>query len=163
MGKVMDKPIILRKRYIPSETIDISGDEVLFRDDDLLITKWKPIKPRDDLYGGISYTFLREGYKISKFFDKDSNFLFWYCDIIEVDYEIKLDKYILTDLLVDIKVFPNGSYKILDMDELSEALGNGLISQKQVSIALKSLDKLLNMIYDDSFPPEACRTKASLR
>jgi len=39
----MKKPIILRKRYIPDEVIDISGDELVFRSEDLLITKWNPI------------------------------------------------------------------------------------------------------------------------
>jgi len=40
----MKKPIILRKRYIPDEVIDISGDELVFRSEDLLITKWNPIR-----------------------------------------------------------------------------------------------------------------------
>jgi uncharacterized protein len=158
----MNKPVILRKRYIPFETIDISGDELLFRDEDLLITKWKPIKPREDLSGGISFTFLKEGYKISKFFDKASNFLFWYCDIIEVNYEMDFNKLTLTDLLVDIKVFPDGHYRILDIDELSEALEKGLVSSGQVSKALHCLSKLLNIIYDEAFPPEVCRNKTFL-
>lgn len=153
----MIKPVIFRKRYIPFETVDISGDEILFRDDDLLITKWKPIKPREDFNGGISFTFLKEGFKISKFFDKDSNFLFWYCDIIEVDYEIDSDKYTLIDLLVDLKIFPNGDYRILDLDELSESLEKGLISQKQLCSALNRLNKLINLIYDGVFPPEVCK------
>jgi len=63
----MKKPIILRKRYIPDEVIDISGDELVFRSEDLLITKWNPIRKRPDISGGISFTFLKEGYKASKF------------------------------------------------------------------------------------------------
>ena len=156
----MNNPRIFRKRYIPFETIDISGDEVLFLDDNLLITRWRAIKPRADLYGGISFTFLKEGYKISKFYDKDSVFLYWYCDIIEVDFEKDLNKYTFTDLLVDVKVFPKGNYRILDIDELAEALEVGLISEKQVSMALIRMNKLLNMIYEDSFPPEVCISKA---
>jgi uncharacterized protein len=152
----MDKPIIMRQRYIPFETIDISGDEILFRDDELLITKWKAIKPRSDLFGGISFTFLKEGYKISKFFDKDENFLFWYCDIIEVKYEAEYEKYTLIDLLVDVKIFPHGEYRVLDVDELAEALEKNLVSKVQVNMALNRLDKLLQMIYNNMFPPEVC-------
>lgn len=155
----MKKPIILRKRYIPYETIDISGDEVLFRDESFLITKWKPIKPRNDICGGISFTFLQEGYKISKFFDKDASFLFWYCDIIQVEYD-DADKFLLIDLLVDLKVFPNGDNRILDLDELSLALEKNLITKEQGCLALNRLDKLLNMVYSDTFPPQICLEKA---
>jgi len=53
----MKKPIILRKRYIPDEVIDISGDELVFRSEDLLITKWNPIRKRPDISGGIRLPF----------------------------------------------------------------------------------------------------------
>ena len=53
----MKKPIILRKRYVPSEIIDITGDELLLRNENLLVTKWKPIKKRQDISGGMSFTF----------------------------------------------------------------------------------------------------------
>ena len=44
----MKKPTVLRKRYIPFETVDISGDELISRSDELLVTRWKPIKIRSD-------------------------------------------------------------------------------------------------------------------
>lgn len=159
-GKVMNKVIILRKRYIPLETIDISEDEILFRDEELLVTKWKPIKPRNDLSAGVSFTFLKQGYKISKFYDKDSKFLYWYCDIIEVEYKAENEEYTLIDLLVDVKVFPDGAYHILDIDELVIANEKGLVSQTQVNKALTGLEKLLAMIYTDTFPPEVCKKEA---
>ena len=40
---------LFRKRFIPDEIIDISKDEVIYRDDDLIITKWLPIHPRGDI------------------------------------------------------------------------------------------------------------------
>ena len=60
----MKEPKFYRIRYVPDETIDISGDELVYIDDRLWITKWVPIKPRKDFYKGISYTFFKEGYKI---------------------------------------------------------------------------------------------------
>ena len=42
----MKKPIVLRKRFIPFEVVDISHDELLFRNESLLVTKWTAIKPR---------------------------------------------------------------------------------------------------------------------
>ena len=40
---------IYRKRYIPNEIVDISSDEVLKCDEDMLVTKWLPIKKRPDI------------------------------------------------------------------------------------------------------------------
>lgn len=152
----MTKPVLLRRRYIPYEVVDISGDEMLFRNEELLVTKWTSIRPRSDFFGGISFTFLKMGYKLGRFYDMDGNFLYWYCDIIDVEYDRASDTYTLNDLLVDIKVFPDGSVKVLDTDELAQALEKGLVSPEQTAKALRTLDGLLKMIYGGSFPPEIC-------
>lgn len=152
----MKKPVILRRRYIPSEVVDISGDELLFRSDILLVTRWSAIKPRADIQGGISFTFLDRGYKLGRFYDRDGRFLYWYCDIIEVEYEQASDTYTINDLLVDIKIFPDGRVILLDADELGQALEEGLIGNGQAVRALKVLDGLLKQIYGGSFPPKDC-------
>lgn len=147
---------ILRKRYIPFETIDISGDEVLFRSEDLLITRWKAIKPRNDISGGISWAFLKNGYKISKFYNKAGEFGYWYCDIIDAEYDLESDKYTLIDLLVDIRIMPDGKVEILDADELADALEQGLVTREQTCRSLRNLNSLLDMIYSGNFPPAIC-------
>lgn len=145
---------IYRKRYIPNEIIDISGDKVESVNENLLITSWLPIHPRNDVAFGMSYTYLKKGWKISKFYDKDKNFLYWYCDII--DAQIKDEEYILVDLLVDIKVYPDGKYEILDEEELDEALNEGLITKEQKEEALNKLNALLETIKKGEFPPREC-------
>ena len=145
---------IYRKRYIPNEIIDISGDKVESVNENLLITSWLPIHPRNDVAFGMSYTYLKKGWKISKFYDKDKNFLYWYCDII--DAQIKDEEYILVDLLVDIKVYPDGRYEILDEEELDEALNEGLITKEQKEEALNKLNALLEIIKKGEFPPREC-------
>lgn len=145
---------IYRKRYIPNEIIDISGDKVESVSEDLLVTSWLPIHPRNDVAFGMSYTYLKKGWKISKFYDKDKNFLYWYCDII--DAQIKDEEYILVDLLVDIKVYPDGRYEILDEEELDEALNQGLITKEQKDEALNKLNALLETIKKGEFPPREC-------
>ena len=153
----MKKPTILRKRFIPYETVDISGDELLYRDNSLLITRWDSIRPRDDFNSGVSYTFLDEGYKVGRFYSAQGTFLYWYCDIIDVEYDKNNDKYLLTDLLVDIKLMPDGALRVLDTDELAQALEQGLITVEQVCSALKKLNKVLKLIYDGQFPPDICQ------
>lgn len=153
----MRKPILLRKRFIPFEVVDISSDDLLFRSDNILITRWKAIKERTDLYGGISYTFLKDGMKLAKFFGPKGDFLYWYCDIIDILYDEEKDTYTFEDLLLDVKIMPNGEVRVLDADELAEALETGLVSSEQVGRALRILDRVLKMIYDKKFPPEECK------
>ncbi len=152
----MKKPIILRTRYIPFETVDISSDELLYRDEEILITRWNAIKPRTDISGGISYTFLKEGIKISRFYDANKEFAYWYCDIIDVEYDRTSDKYTLIDLLLDVKLMPDGTMKVLDADELAIALEQDLITQEQACRSLKKMDKILQMVYSNNFPPQLC-------
>lgn len=153
----MKKPVIFRRRYIPYEVVDISSDELLFRSDELIITKWVPIKPRPDIFGGISFAFLDRGYKLGQFYDKDGRFVYWYCDIIEVEYDCKSDTYTLNDLLLDIKVFPDGRVILLDADELAQAMKDGLVSKEQACTSLETLDRLLKQIYSGDFPPRECQ------
>lgn len=153
----MSKPTILRQRFIPFETIDISGDEVLFRDEELLVTRWKAIRPRNDISGGISWAFLKEGLKISRFYNNLNQFAYWYCDIIDAEYDCALDKYTLVDLLADVKIYPDGKMEILDLDELAEAMEENLVTKERACSSLKKLDKLLQMVYSGNFPPEACK------
>lgn len=152
----MKKPVVLRRRYIPYEVVDISSDELLLRRDNLLVTKWTTIKPRPDFCGGISFTFLDRGYKLGRFFDRDGHFLYWYCDIIEVSYDRDSDTYTINDLLLDIKIFPDGRVIILDAEELAQALEEGLITKEQAGKALRIFDSLLKLIYSGDFPPEEC-------
>lgn len=152
----MNKPSILRTRFIPFETVDISSDELLYIDEDILITRWKAIKPRADISGGISYTFLKDGIKISRFYDANKIFAYWYCDIIDVEYDTAINQYTLIDLLLDVKLMPDGTMKVLDADELAVALEQGLITQEQACRSLKKMDGILQSVYNNAFPPAVC-------
>ena len=153
---VHQRPRILRKRYIPNEVIDISSDEVLYLDEKLMITKWNVIHPREDISGGISFTFLEQGYKISKFNDKNGKFAYWYCDIIDIEVDKFSNTYTIIDLLVDVKIMPDGKVMVLDLEEIAEALEKSIISHAQACDALRKLSKLLELIYSEHFPPQIC-------
>ena len=76
--------------------------------------------------------------------------------MIDVYYDRELDQYTLNDLLLDIKLMPDGTIIILDADELAEAHEKGLITQEQACSSLRKVDKILKMVYDKSFPPQVC-------
>lgn len=147
-------PKIYRKRFIPDEIVDISGDEILFIDEDVIITRWKPIHDRNDFTGGISFAFLSEGYKIGYFYRDDGEFIYWYVDIIEIDFDENNNAYTFIDLLADVKVFPDGSYQILDLDELEQSLKKGYINNRQYELSQENLKKITDMIETGTFPPK---------
>lgn len=142
---------IYRKRYIPNEIVDISGDEVIYIDEEKLITSWTPIKPRGDIGKGMSCVYFNEGWKISKFYNLDGSFKFWYCDIIDYEYDKSEDTYIIKDLLVDVIVHEDGTYEILDEEELDQALQEGLITEEIKAEAIFKLNKLLEKIKSQKF------------
>ena len=147
----MAGPILYRKRLIPEECILLKDDVVLYRDEDVIVTAWHSLKPRKDLHHGYSCYYLKEGFKVSKFYQEDGSLLYWYCDIVDYTYEETTDTYITTDLLADVLIYPDGFVKVVDIDELVTALEQNLISESLLKKSLLRLNHLLTLIYDGSF------------
>lgn len=147
----MKQPVLYRKRLIPDECILLDHDEILHTEENLIITKWKTIRPKKELSHGLSAFFLDKGIKVSKFFDHDDRLICWYCDIITHTYDAASNTYVMIDLLADVLVYPDGTVKVADLDELADAAEQKLISQEQLLIALRQLDWLLQTIYSGRF------------
>ena len=147
----MPTPILYRKRIIPDECVLLKDDKILHRDEQIIVTGWNSLKPRKDLHHGYSCYFLKEGYKVSKFYREDNSLLYWYCDIVEYDYHPDTDTYIVTDLLADVIIYPDGFVKVVDIDELVTALNEKLISEDTLKKSLLNLNSLLEIIYSGTF------------
>lgn len=147
----MEKPAIFRKRLIPEECILLKDDVLLYRDTELLITSWNTLKPKKDLDHGISCYFLKQGYKISKFYNHEGSLISWYCDIIDYSYDPDSDTYVVTDLLADVILYPDGFVKVVDLDELAEAFEKRLLSDELLKKALRQTNQLLTLIYSGGF------------
>ena len=143
----MEKPLLYRKRYIPLEIKSLNDDEILLVTDDVIVTKWNTFKPKKEFSKGVSYTFLNEGYKISKFMKDNGVTVYYYCDIINSEYQKEKNTWIFTDLLVDVKIYPSGFVEVVDVGEVAEALDSGLINEETVKELLVKLDKLLEIVY----------------
>lgn len=148
----MENPILYRKRLIPDECILLKNDIIHYCDDNVIVTEWKALKPRKDLHHGYSCYFLKEGYKISKFYREDNSLLYWYCDIVDYEYIETSNTLIATDLLVDVILYPDGFIKIVDMDEIVEALDRNLTDITLTKKALLRLHNLLEIMYCGDFP-----------
>ena len=142
---------LYRKRLIPDECILLKDDIIIYIDENILITKWNTLKPRSDFHHGYSCYFFKEGYKISQFFKEDNSLLYWYCDIITCEYKASEKSVIVTDLLADVIVYPDGFVKVVDMDELVRGLDSQTLTINQLKQSLVSLSKLLDIIYSKNF------------
>ncbi|MCR5627914.1 MAG: DUF402 domain-containing protein [Lachnospiraceae bacterium] len=146
----MDKDIHLyRKRLIPDECLPLNSDKIIHSDDEIIVTEWDPIHPRKDIKHGFSCFFLKKNYKVSLFMGPDGKPVYWYCDI--VDLTIENNDYTFRDLLADVVVYPDKTIKVLDLDELGEALIKGLLDKEDVAKALSTVNELLNIIYSGDF------------
>lgn len=150
-GGSMTSPILYRKRIIPDECVLLKDDKILYHDNDMILTCWNTLKPRKDIHHGYSCYFLKEGFKVSKFYREDNSLVYWYCDIVSYEYLEDSDTYIVTDLLADVLVYPDGFVKVVDIDELAQALEQQLIDEAVLKKALRQLHHLLEIIYCGDF------------
>lgn len=144
-------PILYRKRLIPEECVLLKDDVILSCNEDVIVTKWNALKPKKDLHHGYSCYFLKEGYKVSKFYQEDNSLLYWYCDIVDFEYQKEDNRLIVTDLLADVIIYPDGFVKVVDIDEMVICLNEQKISLEQLKHSLTQLDKLLQIIYNGEF------------
>lgn len=148
---LMEKVKLYRKRLIPEECIELKDDEILRLDDNIIVTKWKSLKKRDDFASGLSCYFLQKGIKVSKILKEDGSLYQWYCDIIKTDYDAAEKTYVFTDLLADVVIKPDGKVRVVDLDELAIADEQGLITREELRMSLLQLNDLLGLIYSDEF------------
>ena len=146
--KILNDVKLYRRRFIPNEKI-LLHDQIIHVDNKVIITKWKTFHPKKNFSTGHSCVYIDEGFKVSKLFDDNNNFVSVYCDIINV--KINHNEYIIEDLLVDITINNNSDVRVLDLDELADALDKNLITTDMAKDALRKSNHLLSIIYNGNF------------
>jgi len=81
----------------------------------------------------------------------------YYCDITAPPKLLKDGSVEITDLFLDLWVSPDLRYRVLDQDELEEALKEGWISEQLYARAKKELKKLVALAEMKDFPPRLVR------
>ncbi len=144
---------LFRKRLIPDECVKLKDDIILYKDQTRIVTKWETLHAKLAFSHGMSLYCIEEGFKISRFFKEGKSQCYIYCDIIDTDYNENDDSYIFTDLLADVIIENDGFVRVVDIDELADAHESGILSDKQLTSALRKLNKLLSIIYSDNLKP----------
>ena len=148
----LDKSVQLyRKRYIPEECILLKDDEIVEITDNFILTKWRTLHPKPGFSHGCSCYFLNKGWKISKFYAADNTLLYCYCDITDYTYDEESNSLTVTDLLADVLVYPDGSVKVVDLEELADCLEQKIITSEELCRSLRRLNELLHIIYSGDF------------
>lgn len=147
----MKYPALYRRRIIPDECIRLKDDVIIECNEDIILTKWDALKPKKDLHHGYSCYFLKQGFKVSKFYHEDGSLLYWYCDIVEYTYDQEANSLVSLDLLADVIVYPDGFVKVMDLDELVTSLESGALQGDLLKKCLLRLNRLLQIIYNGNF------------
>lgn len=147
----MMTPELYRKRLIPLQNIPLKDDIILFESDEIIVTKWHTLNPKIEFDHGISCYFLKDGVKVSKFYMADGTLLYWYCDVVEYEFDEKANRLTVVDLLADVLIYPDGTVKVVDLDEMADAFGQGLLSAELLREGMYRLNRLLTKIYSGTF------------
>ena len=142
----MSYPELYRKRLIPEECILLKDDHIVRFDDEIIVTTWNTIRPKKDLHHGCSCFYRKEGWKVSRFYKEDNTLMYVYCDIVAYE-ENDANKLTVVDLLADVIIYPDGFVKVVDLDELAQAVREGLMTSEQLNTCLVNLNALLTKVY----------------
>jgi len=132
------KTIKLRFVRLPDEVVHWTH-ELIHQDDKIIISKFKfsdlkepsEIKKKvvvENGYTGICYDFLNEGFEVIKVLNFNDELTGYYCNINKYP-RVHEGWYEVVDLFLDIWVFPDLEYVVLDEDEFNEAFKKGWIKE----------------------------------
>lgn len=117
------------KKVTEKQVWNFNGEDIIVCDDGF---KWLSILPQNDFYC------------ITAMMNTNDDILLWYIDMI-ADQGIDADNVpYFDDLYLDLVVYPNGTIKVDDMDELVEALSQKDITEEQFNLAIHTSNKLKN-------------------
>jgi predicted RNA-binding protein associated with RNAse of E/G family len=59
--------------------------------------------------------------------------------------EVEPMRYVMVDLLLDLIIYPDGRYHLIDVDEFADSVDNGHLRKRQQVHALRTLDVMLQL------------------
>jgi len=138
-----DETVIATKQKVnPSTPIVIDGETVL-----------------DSNYTAVWFIFPDKWHDMGKMYNPQSQLTGYYCDIIlpmkraessDKQFAFTLE---ITDLCLDLWIFPDGGCHILDEDEFELAIKNGWVDNTIAQKARQELDNLIQLVRSGKFPP----------
>ena len=97
------------------------------------------------------YHFYKEFFNIVVYQDRAEKVLGYYCDVV-TPLQRKGDEYFLTDLILDLWIFPDDRVIELDRDEFEKAVSSGLFPSSFEGDTRATLSRLRSEIEQGIFP-----------
>jgi len=148
-------------RRLPNQ-VDVFRQEVLHEEAGLIVTRGhfktsaslRAQAPwlQDTEYRAIWFIFEGSWYDLGKIYDTSGAFQGYYCDIIR-PVKRTPDGLEIDDLVLDLWVFPDRRWKVLDEEEFKEAVSRGWLGAELAARARGELKRLLEDIRSSCFPP----------
>jgi predicted RNA-binding protein associated with RNAse of E/G family len=88
--------------------------------------------------------FFHEPFNLLEFRRTDGTLLGYYSDIGEPTIQLSPAEFQMTDLFLDIWLFPDGKLLELDWDEFEEAIQNQVITPAQADLARNAMQRLVD-------------------
>jgi predicted RNA-binding protein associated with RNAse of E/G family len=117
-------------------------------------------------YSAIWFVYKDKWYDIGKFYDRDWNWVGYYCDIIKPVVKLLQTQsrtITLTDLYLDLWIWPDGRLAILDEDELRRSLEERYISTSLAERARTEIAVLIKAVQSGKFSPVSVRKARPLK
>ncbi|AAL81750.1 DUF402 domain-containing protein [Pyrococcus furiosus DSM 3638] len=104
-------------------------------------------------YKMVYFAFIGRDFDVLKIYDPSGNFKGLYVDVL--DYTRREGNTVeILDLFLDIFIFPEGEYYLLDEDELEMAFNYGIISREKLLKAYDTAERIIGQIKRGKFPPK---------
>lgn len=121
--------------------------------------KWQKagmLKPGQIIHTVKKHHFYREWFAIMELRDAQDSLLGYYCDVVTPLVK-RDDGYYLQDMVLDLWVFPDGSFMELDRDELSALVQDGKVNAEDQHKAEEILRRMVAEAREGIFPAHYLR------
>jgi len=98
--------------------------------------------------------FFKEPFNLLIFREMDGTLLGHYSDIGEPAIQLSPTEFQMTDLFLDVWLFPDGRLLELDWDEFKEAIQKQLITSEQAQLAQNAMQRLVDETAQGVYPLE---------
>lgn len=140
--ETIDRYLRLKEEWVKNN----SGSRKFHRYDENTIVEFSPIDNFIIIY------FIDKGLQLSLNTKSESKYPWWKMDVVNI-IEIRPEVFCAQDLFIDVKVYKNGHYAVIDIDDFETAIQLGIITMPLISKALKSLHMALSELNNLSIWP----------
>ena len=153
----------LHLRYVrlPDNVLDLNDDSV-YRSKGVIVGKSQIRSANSVVFDGktvlapgyliVYFELMRKWFSVGKIRDSSGKHTGYYCDIISPPRLLEDGGVEITDLFLDLWVAPDLRYKVLDEEELEDALEKGWITEQLYEKARIELEKLITSVRQGNFP-----------